>query len=303
MTDHGDRPDRQSSKPLFTSRRRRTPGERRERRGFPIIGYAILLAVAGIFGWIWQSSRDSDATGPSEIEAATPAAEEPAAEGEAEVPELDMSDAFVRRLAAGVSSHPEFASWLVTDDLARRFVITVVEIAHGRSPTEHLRFMAPAERFEPATADGRMVIDPESYRRYDLLTEAFTSLDTEGAAEAYRRLEPLFERAYRELGLPERSFDETLRLAIDRMLEVEVPESELEVVPDGAVYGFADPEMQELTEAEKHLIRMGPENARRVQEKLRELSRVLEESGAARDSGGGPLPSGGRVTPAAARTG
>jgi hypothetical protein len=41
------------------------------------------------------------------------------------------------------------------------------------------------------------------------------------------------------------------------------------------VWAFADPELEALSAAEKHLLRMGPENARQVQEKLSELAELL----------------------------
>ena len=41
-------------------------------------------------------------------------------------------------------------------------------------------------------------------------------------------------------------------------------------------YTFADRELEGLSLAQKHLLRLGPDNARRVQDKLRALARALE---------------------------
>jgi hypothetical protein len=41
------------------------------------------------------------------------------------------------------------------------------------------------------------------------------------------------------------------------------------------VYEFADADMEARTPAEKHVLRLGPTNARRVQAKLRELAAAL----------------------------
>ncbi|MCL4837280.1 MAG: DUF3014 domain-containing protein, partial [Thermoanaerobaculia bacterium] len=38
---------------------------------------------------------------------------------------------------------------------------------------------------------------------------------------------------------------------------------------------FADPELEALPPAAKHLLRLGPDNARRVQEKLRALAAAV----------------------------
>ena len=40
-------------------------------------------------------------------------------------------------------------------------------------------------------------------------------------------------------------------------------------------YAFANPQLQTLTPAQKHLLRMGPEHAPRVQAKLRDIALAL----------------------------
>ena len=46
----------------------------------------------------------------------------------------------------------------------------------------------------------------------------------------------------------------------------------IRIVPGkGATYAFADPRLEALTPAQKHLIRMGPENQRMIQTRLREI--------------------------------
>lgn len=185
-----------------------------------------------------------------------------------EVPALGASDEIVRGLVGEVSKHPEILEFLTTDRLIRRFVAAVANVAHGQSPRPHVGFLAPEESFEIEKArDGRVVIAEESYERYDLLVDAFTSLDNEGAARLYHDLSPLFEEAYAELGNPD-TFEEALSKAINRLLAVPVPDGEIEVFRAIRTYRFADPELEDLTPAEKHLLRMGPENAEEVQAKL-----------------------------------
>jgi hypothetical protein len=182
-----------------------------------------------------------------------------------ELPELDASDALVRELLAGLSEHPRWAAWLVPDDLVRRFVTTVVNVAAGDSPRPQLDFLAPADSFRV----------PESFDRYDLFADVFVSLDTEATARLYRALHPLFDQAHRELGLTARTFEESLAVAIDNLLAVEVPQGGVEVVPYEAVYEFRDRRLEALSPAEKHIVRLGPENARAVQQRLRELAAAI----------------------------
>jgi hypothetical protein len=200
-----------------------------------------------------------------------PAPEEPFV-----LPELGASDATVRRLVAGVSAHPKLAAWLIPDDLIRRFVEGVVDLSRGSSPLPAMEMLIPEEPFLVRPSGDDLIVDPRSQRRYDLLAEVVGSLDPEGAAEVYRRLLPLFEEAYEEMGVAEGPFPEVLARAIENLLAVDVPDGPLEVRVAVGRFVYADRAVESLTPAAKHLVRMGPENAGRVQEKLREISRELD---------------------------
>lgn len=266
--------ERLQDKPLFEG----LASRHRSRRG-AIIGWAavLLLLAAGLGGWLWWRSRGQSAGGP-----AVPSAEgtgAPAggttaqAPASLSLPPLESSDSLVRTLVAGLSARPQLSKWLVTNDLVQRFVSVVVDLAAGASPASHVRFLAPGTPFTVRRANDQMVIDTASYRRYDMLTDVVVSLDTQGAARLYHELHPLFEEAYRKLGIRDRSFDETMAQAVGNLLAIKVPDGPIVVQPQGAAaYRFADPALEGLTPAAKHLLRLGPANARRIQEKLRQLA-------------------------------
>ncbi len=236
-----------------------------------LIVIAVVLLVSGA-GWWWLRSRGEPAV-PS-----VPAAlvnQEPATLGPTEelldLPALDASDAFIRDLVTALSAHPQLASWLVTDDLVRRFVGVVVDLAGGLSPRSRLDFLVPDDEFPVRDVGERLVLDPEGYSRYALLTETFVSLQTQGMARLYQQLYPLFEEAYTELGIPDGSFGDAMALAMGNLLSAEVAEGPLELQPNEAIYEFRTVNIEMRSPVEKHLIRMGPENTRRIQAKLREL--------------------------------
>jgi succinylarginine dihydrolase len=78
------------------------------------------------------------------------------------------------------------------------------------------------------------------------------------------------------LGVQDGEFEAVLARAVGNLLAVEVPETRLEVREAVDRYVYADQRIESLTPAEKHMFRLGPENARRIQEKLREISELLE---------------------------
>ena len=264
--------------PLFTSRRR-------ERRSdgpplVPIVMGVLLVAAVGAW-WFWLRSPET----PVEPRTPVPGAEMPAdtavRDPTAGVPPLDLppveaSDTFVREQLDDLSDDPLLGRWLGADDLVRRYVTAVVNLAAGASPAGQLPFLRPEGAFEVReTEGGALVIDEVSYDRYDPLVDAVESVDVEVAARLYRQLYPLFDEVYRGLGLPEPSFDAAVARALGTILAVEVPEGPVEVLPTGVVYEFRDPRLEDLAPAAKHVIRLGPENARRLQARTRDLVDAL----------------------------
>jgi hypothetical protein len=108
------------------------------------------------------------------------------------------------------------------------------------------------------------------------------SVDTAKAVALYRRLYPLFQQAYEELGFPGRYFNDRLVQVLDHLIATPVPPGPLAVtlvevkgeVPSTrpwARYEFADPALESMSAGRKMLMRTGAENQRRVQAKLIEV--------------------------------
>jgi hypothetical protein len=62
---------------------------------------------------------------------------------------------------------------------------------------------------------------------------------------------------------------------IATLVGVPVPGADVLLVHKGALNAFADPRLEELTAAQKQLLRMGPRNVRLIQAKLREIGSAL----------------------------
>ncbi|TVP54430.1 MAG: DUF3014 domain-containing protein [Gemmatimonadales bacterium] len=261
----------------------RMPMSRRRHRSKPpiaaIVGgvIALLLVIGGVWYWM-QRDPGVEEVGP-EPGAPPPAAEmpeEPEPEPEPlDLPELSASDEFVRGMVGRLSQHPQLAAWLVTDNLVQRFVAVVVDLAGNSNPAANVRFMEPDQPFRSQEVGGVRRIDPDSYRRYDLLAATFASLDTRGTVRLYRQLRPLIDEAWEDLGIPDVTFDEALTMAIRNLLEAEVRDEPPRVEMVDGIYEFSDPALENRRGAEKALLRMGPENTRRIQAKLRDLAREM----------------------------
>jgi hypothetical protein len=243
-----------------------------------IVATVVVIVIAAGAAWYTVTRRQT----PQPVATATaakPAAESaPRALGGAaepiELPPLADTDPLVRQLVGALSSHPSVARWLMTDDLIRNFVVVVENIAHGASPARHVQALRPSGSFRTIAGEDTLTIDPRSYERYTPIAAAVDSIDAAGSARLYTTLKPRIEDAYAELGR-EGSFDAALDQAILAMLRTPALDGRVPIVPKGIVFGFEDPRVERLAPAQKQLARMGPQNVRTIQAKLRQIAGAL----------------------------
>jgi len=95
--------------------------------------------------------------------------------------------------------------------------------------------------------------------------------DVKSLAALYRRLYPLFQQAYEDLGYPGKYFNDRLVEVIDHLLETPEIAAPIPLEQPRVFYTYADASLEARSAGQKLLIRMGPANARIVKAKLREL--------------------------------
>jgi hypothetical protein len=245
-----------------------------------LVGAVLLIIAAAVAAWFVL--RGPEPAQPEATQAAAPvegAAPRPLG-GPADdivVPPLDETDPLVRQLVAALSSHPQLAAWLATDNLVRTFTLVVHDVAAGTTPSRRLKVLSPGAPLRVVDQSEEVVVlDRASYARYNAFADAVASVDAPGAARLYATLKPRIEEAHREYGYPDTPFDQTLETAIVHLLRTPVVDREIALEPKGGVgYGFADPRLEALSPAQKQLLRMGPRNVRLLQAKLREIGLAL----------------------------
>ena len=239
-----------------------------------------VLAVVSAAYYLFIAGKAADrGGGPPPAPVPKPAAGEASGGEAAPAPvlnaPLDGSDEGVRGLAADLSSNPVFARWLKSKDLLRRFAAAVDNIAGGQSPRPQADFFAPAAEFKVLMKGGETFVDPSGYDRYNVIADVLDSISTAGCARFYSGVRPLLQRAYRELGYPNGDFHQTLLRAIVEILRTPVTDEPVALEKGVASWILVDPRLEELSPAQKHLFRMGPENLQLVQAKLREIALAL----------------------------
>ena len=244
-----------------------------------IVVVMIALAIGVYYFFILDRGEEQPAAEEAieQVEAAATEEGEESAESEEVEPlqvDLDDSDPLVRDLIKGLTSNPQLANWAKTNDLILKFVAGVDNIANGQSPRAQVDFFTLSEGFHVVEKNGRTYIDPASYSRYTPVAEAFDSLDTEGTVRLYKQLKPVIQEAYEDLGYPDTDFENTLARAVAELLRVPIV-TDILLEKKIISYAMVDPELEDLSQAQKHLLRMGPENILRIQSKLRDLAQAL----------------------------
>jgi hypothetical protein len=191
------------------------------------------------------------------------------------LPPLDETDPIVRDLIRKLSAHPRVVAWLATKGLIRNFTYVVANIADGKTPAGLLQPLRPSAPFRVAGRGKAMHMDPQSGKRYTPLAQAVASIDPAAAAQVYSTLGPRIEDAFDEIAEPGATFDDTLERAIVLLLKTPIPPEPFDLDPQGIGYAFADPKLENLAPAQKQLLRMGAENARVVQTRLREVALAI----------------------------
>lgn len=90
------------------------------------------------------------------------------------------------------------------------------------------------------------------------------------------RYQPLAEEALAEIGYPDTAPETVLLDAIDVLMATPSVGTVIELNDYSVMYRYADPALEALPDAQKQMIRLGPDNMRRVKLKLDALRTALQ---------------------------
>ncbi len=196
------------------------------------------------------------------------------------LPPLDDSDEYLRMELTDLFGE-DSESLIVRSGLVERLVATIDNLPRQRV-SERIRPLGPlGESFAVESGEGgaQYTLDPGNYRRYDDLVATFTAADPQQVVALYRRYYPLLQKAYEGLGYPDDYFNDRLVEVVDHLLETPAVEGPIELTRPHVLYEFADPELEALSGGQKLMLRLGPDNRRLVEARLRDLrSRIANDN-------------------------
>jgi hypothetical protein len=241
-----------------------------------IIATFLVLLVAGGAWWMSRRPAPTNAT-PKAVTATEAPIDKPAAPPPVDLPPRDGMDAFLRPLLAALSSRPELARWLATDDLIGQMAAAINQLSEGESPARDFKVVKPAGSFPAPRRGTQRMMDPAGYRRYDGLVQTITKTDASAVARIYKTIRPRLNEAYRGMGHPNGNVDTAVNEALDILLDTPVVKEPIVLVEAGAVgWAYDDEDLESLTPAQKQLLRMGPANVDALLVWLRALQNALQ---------------------------
>lgn len=193
------------------------------------------------------------------------------------VPALAESDTFVQQKALAIINNNLLASSLVQQDIIRQFVVFVDNLAQGELTRKVSPIKGPEKLFTVSEITNKVYLNPDSYHRYDAYVDSITKMDEQSLIRTYKQLTPLLEEAFSELGYSNAKFNDRMLQAIKVLLAAPIIEDPIELSSISVNYQFVDPNLEALPSAQKLLIRMGPENTRKLKVALRKLENQLAQ--------------------------
>ncbi len=266
-----------------------------------IIGALIILVIAAWLIWNAMERSDdgqdniiqeislpsqeampvSESASAGAVEEADPASLAAGPETESEVaeeplvlPSLKDSDDFFRDQISNLSA--DFSSLLGSEQLIRKYLVIVNDFSQRQRSHKHMRFLRLPEPFSVEAGQQGLYMGQRSYQRYDRLAQAFAAIDNDLAIKIYQRLYQLMQEVFAGFGYPdEYRLEDLFQKAAAEIIAAPVIEGRIKLVKPSVRYKFADKKLESLSPVQKQMLRMGPQNTRIIQTKLRELLQRL----------------------------
>lgn len=191
------------------------------------------------------------------------------------LPALDSSDELVKSGLLALNWQPGLAGLFADDELIRRFVVQVDNIAQGRLVPEQAIFKGMKQDFKAKAVGQGYQLDAANYARYDRYLTLLESADPQAVAALFQRFYPLLQSAYEELGYPNAQFKQRVQQAIQVLLDSPEVADEPALVLPSVHYAFADAELEQKGLAHKQMVRLGQKNQQRLKQLLRRYQPLL----------------------------
>lgn len=186
---------------------------------------------------------------------------------------LSFSDKTVLLAVADLS--PDLAQWLIPEEQIRKWVLAIDLMADGKLPRRYRPVDYPMQPYKAAVKGIDTYASHENYPRMTALVNAAARIDPEKLTQYYRQWLPLLEKAYEELG-KKGNFNLRFQQFIKRILDNQPLNAAATLERPSVLYHYTDQQLEQSSDLDKLLWRIGENNTENIQGLLRELRFHLE---------------------------
>ncbi len=252
-----------------------------------IVGAAIVIGGGALVfftgGENSDMSTDKQHGAPQAVQEAVVSVEHPVPAPQTIVddpplPELADSDAsFIKRLGE-IFDLKQYGEQLLLESVISRFIVIVDNLDRRNLPQRHMLTQLPKGKFMAVKTEGdeKLFIDERTFQRYAPFVTMLNAMDTKAFVALYATYYPLFQKAYEEMGYPNKYFNDRFVKIIDHLTATpRVANGPIELTQSVVTYRYADPSLEKLSSGQRMMIRMGDKNAEKVKAKLLQLRQAL----------------------------
>lgn len=216
---------------------------------------------------------------PAPPEAEPPVPEPPAPEVPVEVEppaiSLGESDGVLAETMASINAGQLGDQFIMRPNGLERGVAIVDNLRQGAVPYKLLPVGRPSKAF-PFTDNGLAVtMDPAGFERYNGLADTVAGIDVPATLAIYDLLSVAIEEAWDALGYTDTAFDDAVLSTLGAIMLTPATNVEARLIKDESNWIYEDEALESLSALQKQIMRMGPENADKIQAKARELRGAL----------------------------
>lgn len=183
----------------------------------------------------------------------------------------EAGDALLLQKLAAAGAKPVLKKLLADHQPLEVSAAVIDGLGRGVILRKFLPAATHSEKFSVVTRDDGYYMDPNGFMRYDKYADAIAALDIGVLVNAFHLLRPTYEQAYGYLGLDPADFDNAVIRMLDLVLATPEIGEPIALTPKAVVYVYADPGLESLPAVQKQLLRMGPDNIRRIKQQAQAL--------------------------------
>jgi len=191
---------------------------------------------------------------------------------------LADSDDFIRAALAPLFPGLNGMGFWEPENVLQRWVTLINEVADGHVLFKHRWFLTANSSFPVIETENGLLLDPEGYHRFDQMVAAFTDADIDTAMVFLNENKALMDIVFQQFSHSDGfTLNKLFLKSIDMVLAAPIITDDMLVIKKMDRYYFANPDIEGLSGIAKQMIRLGPNNTRSIQDKLKLFkARLLE---------------------------